>query len=307
MMELGEFKELVDGLPYGVYIVKPDRTIIYWNREAEEITGYRAEDMIGRQCPDSGLHHMNDYGAPLCKTYCPLIRTFDDQKKIGEKLVFTHKNGYLVAIDAHFIPLKDRNGQVTAVAEVFDMLRTMEQETEIVKNLYKMAYHDALTNLPNRPYLESIIRLRFSEFHRLHYPFAVLFADIDHFHEFNEKYGHGAGDHMLKEFASVLTQGSRRGDVIGRWGGEEFIGIYPIKKNSDTISIGRRFRSMVNSIQIREGNKDLSITMSIGITAARDGDTVNSIIARADSYMFQAKKKGRNTVVTDDSLESTGG
>lgn len=66
-----DFFQLIESLPYGVYIVKPDRTIVYWNREAECITGYGAEEMVGRRCPDTELNHMDEEGTPLCKTYCP--------------------------------------------------------------------------------------------------------------------------------------------------------------------------------------------------------------------------------------------
>jgi len=294
------FMQLVDHLPYGVYITKPDRTIVFWNQGAEKITGYSREEMIGKKCPETHMHHLDDHGTPLCETYCPLLTTFENGDPRSKKVVFTHKEGHLVVVNAHFIPLRNEEGKLELVAETFEMMHAIDRDTPIVKNLYKMAYHDSLTGLPNRTYLESLLKLRFSGLRRLQYPFALLFADIDHFHEFNEIHGHILGDKMLKEFARVMTLYSRRDDTIGRWGGEEFIGVYMIKRPRDIFPISRRFQEIVKTISIPKGNNEfLSVTFSVGITVAKPEDTPESLIGRADRYMLQAKEAGRNCVVTD--------
>lgn len=163
-----------------------------------------------------------------------------------------------------------------------------------------MAYHDALTKLPNRLFLEAVLKTRFSEYHRLQEPFALLFSDIDHFHDFNEAYGHQAGDEILKTFAQTVSSHIRKTDTVGRWGGEEFIGIYPIKNKSDIIPISKRFQQIVSMVVVGDGKENLHITMSVGITAVTPEDTMKTIIDRADRYMFEAKRKGRNTIVHDE-------
>ena len=224
----------------------------------------------------------------------------DEEKAIAKKLIFTHKNGFRVIISAHFIPLTDNQGRITMVAEMFEELSIMDRDTSLVQNLYSLAYHDSLTHLPNRVLLEATLRMRFSEFHRLHESFAVLFADIDHFHEFNEQYGHLAGDSMLKMVAGNMKQSSRKTDTIGRWGGEEFLGIFLIKDKKDTMVIANRLQKTVNQAFIPYDSEKLHITMSIGITAVQEEDTMPSIISRADHYMYRAKNMGRNTIITDE-------
>lgn len=294
------FRQLAEHLPYGLYIVSPDRTILFWNDEAERITGYTREEMIGRKCATTNLHHLDEKGTPLCQTYCPLLQCMDEEKAIAKKLIFTHKNGFRVIISAHFIPLTDNQGRITMVAEMFEELSIMDRDTSLVQNLYSLAYHDSLTHLPNRVLLEATLRMRFSEFHRLHESFAVLFADIDHFHEFNEQYGHLAGDSMLKMVAGNMKQSSRKTDTIGRWGGEEFLGIFLIKDKKDTMVIANRLQKTVNQAFILYDSEKLHITMSIGITAVQEEDTMPSIISRADHYMYRAKNMGRNTIITDE-------
>ena len=300
MMKAEVFYQLAEKLPYGLYILSPDRTILFWNDEAERITGYTREEMVGRKCAATNLHHLDEKGTPLCQTYCPLLQCMDEEKTKTKKLIFTHKNGFRVVISAHFIPLTDDQGRITMVAEVFEELSLLDRDTSLVQNLYSLAYHDPLTHLPNRVLLEATLRMRFSEFHRLHESFAVLFADIDHFHEFNEQYGHLAGDSMLKMVAGNMKQSSRKTDTIGRWGGEEFLGIFLIKDKKDTMVIANRLQKTVNQAFIPYDSEKLHITMSIGITAVQEEDTMPSIISRADHYMYRAKNMGRNTIITDE-------
>ena len=104
---------------------------------------------------------------------------------------------------------------------------------------------------------------------------------------------------MLKMVAGNIKQSSRKSDTIGRWGGEEFLGVFPIKNKKDTVVIARRLQKMINQTFIPYGDEKLHVTMSIGITTVQEEDTMPSIISRADQYMYRAKNMGRNTIITD--------
>ena len=77
MIEAADFCRLAELAPFGIYLVRPDRTIIYWNKEAEHITGYTKKEMTGCHCPETTLHHMDEQGTPLCDTYCPILACMD--------------------------------------------------------------------------------------------------------------------------------------------------------------------------------------------------------------------------------------
>lgn len=103
----------------GTYIVKPDRTIVYWNKAAEKITGYSGDWMTGRRCSETLLNHVDDAGNHLCKGMCPFLTVLETEKP-AEKPVFLHKrDGSLLRVNAVFTPIRDENGTIVEVMEQF--------------------------------------------------------------------------------------------------------------------------------------------------------------------------------------------
>ena len=192
-----------------------------------------------------------------------------------------------------------KEGEIVGAVEVFTQNSPKVYEDDLVERLSGIAMHDALTGLPNRRYLESFLEYKFSEYKRFGTKFAVLFADIDNFSNFNNNYGHDAGDAVLTNIAASLKKSVRKADLIGRWGGEEFLGIYPIAKDYDVPILGEKFRSLVGNTEINHCSETLSVSVSVGITAIRSDDDMNSIVERADQLMYKSKKNGKNRVTSD--------
>ena len=118
--------------------------------------------------------------------------------------------------------------------------------------------------------------------------------DIDHFKKFNDTYGHDVGDHVLKYVARTLSQNLRPFDVVGRWGGEEFIAIIRNMTRQQLEAMGNRLRILVESSYIQSGNEKLRVSMSIGATLVRDDDDREALLKRADTLLYESKKAGRN-------------
>ena len=160
-----------------------------------------------------------------------------------------------------------------------------------------LALYDKLTKLPNRHYLDAVLESRFMEFQNLHLTFGILFIDIDDFRKFNNTYGHDIGDKVLKIAANTFTSAIRKTDFIGRWGGEEFIGIFPMVSNIELETIAEKIRILTENSAIREENGNrYSITVSIGGTIINELDTIDSLIKRADDKMYISKGTGKNMV-----------
>ncbi len=286
---------IINNLSDGVYYVDTHRTILFWNTAAEEITGYSADEIVGKRCQESHLNHIDDQGRPLCTVGCPLFATLNDGLKRMDNVFVRHKKGYRIPIAVKIIPVLE-NGEIAGAIEVFTQNSPKVYEDDLVERLTGIAMHDTLTALPNRKYLESFLEYKISEHKRFGKEVAVLFADIDSFSSFNNQYGHEVGDAVLVNIATSLKRSVRSTDLVGRWGGEEYVGVYQIGKASEIESIAERFRQLVANTEIMHEGNPLRVTISIGITIFRQGDTLQSVVDRADRLMYESKKNGKNRV-----------
>lgn len=115
----GQLRQILDVSPLGAYIIKPDRTIVYWNRRAEEITGYSKAWMVGSHCNVTDLHHVDCNGTELCTSYCPFFSVLATGKSVVKQVSLHRRDGELVPIHAYFTPIQDANGTIVEVLETF--------------------------------------------------------------------------------------------------------------------------------------------------------------------------------------------
>jgi diguanylate cyclase (GGDEF)-like protein/PAS domain S-box-containing protein len=291
-----QLSQYLDHLFEGAYCVDAQRRILYWNPAAEKITGFRADEVIGTCCADNILQHVDAMGVGMCREGCPLAKTLKDSRSREGQVFLHHKLGHRVPVRMRTSILRDETGQVIGAIEVFTENTGREGLRRRVEELEEMAYLDSMTGLANRRYIEAIMEQRFHEKKRFGWSFGIIIADVDLFKEINDRYGHETGDRMLQMVGRTLTSNSRPFDIIGRWGGEEFIGVLH-HLNRDTLSeICERLRIMVeNSFIMLDGQK-LSVTVSIGCTIAEPGDSIDKIVLRADRLMYRSKRAGRNCV-----------
>ncbi|MEH6443511.1 MAG: transporter substrate-binding domain-containing protein [Oceanospirillaceae bacterium] len=164
------------------------------------------------------------------------------------------------------------------------------------KALNRLALTDNLTNLFNRRKLEELLQSELDRKDRFDHAFCVSILDIDHFKAVNDTYGHQKGDSVLIEIAAILQHNLRKTDYVGRFGGEEFIIIFPESEIEEVAKLLESFRlKIANHGFTGIGNK----TASFGFTLSKDGDTLETIIARADNALYEAKNSGRNKVVAN--------
>lgn len=297
-MENISYKNIVETINDGLYFVDQDRIITYWNRAAERITGFSAEEVVGKSCADDILTHMDGDGNNLCIGACPLAETIRDGEAREAHVYLHHKNGQRVPVAVRVSQLVDEDGQVLGGVELFTDMSNIAANALRVEELERLALLDDLTSLANRNYIEQELEVRFEEKRRNGLEFGLLFMDIDHFKRFNDDHGHAAGDEVLKFVAGTFVANARPFDLYGRWGGEEFVAILRNVSAANLALIATRVCSLVeNSYVVHEGQK-LAVTLSVGATLARDGDSPAALLERADRLMYQSKQNGRNCVTT---------
>ena len=172
-----------------------------------------------------------------------------------------------------------------------DLLSEVEQKNILLKRL---SITDKLTGLNNRIKIDEVLNSNLHMFERYDNVFSVILLDIDHFKKINDTYGHPIGDEVLKDFAAILKKSARITDVVGRWGGEEFM---IIASETDSVGATKFATTIKKSINEHNFPKVGKVTASFGLTQIDVGDSVEDVVNRADLALYNAKESGRNRVV----------
>lgn len=289
------YKLLLDNLYDGVYFVDAQRKITYWNKGAEKITGYKAEQVVGKFCGDNILNHCTANGEELCLSGCPLTHSIQTEKPMEAEVFLHHADGHRVPVLVRTSPIVEE-GKVLGAVEVFSNSARLLNARQRVERLETIAHQDPLTGLANRRAGDARLKAVFLEFQHLHQSFAVFFGDIDHFKKVNDTYGHDCGDRILRMVAQTIKHNLRQHDFACRWGGEEFLVIIPNIGQEGMQKIGNKILALVSSASIVENGERLHATLSLGATLAQPQDTLEDMLRRADALMYESKKNGRNRV-----------
>ena len=183
------------------------------------------------------------------------------------------------------------------IAKANTLLKQAQKDIEEKnKELNRLALTDNLTTLFNRRKLEELIQAEIDKGYHVDNSFCLSILDIDHFKEVNDKYGHQRGDSVLVEIARVLKDSLRITDYVGRYGGEEFIIIFPESSIADV-------KLIIEGVRLKIAQYDFEgvehKTASFGLTAFKAGDTIETVVKRADNALYEAKESGRNRVVVN--------
>jgi diguanylate cyclase (GGDEF)-like protein len=171
------------------------------------------------------------------------------------------------------------------------LLDTQKELLEDNSELTRMALTDNLTGLSNRTHMNQILHKEFSRFERHNQRFGIIMLDIDHFKTINDKYGHDAGDTVLKKLAATFASAIRSSDFIARWGGEEFLICCTTIEEEDLLPIAETIRQLVANTLFEHTGQ---ITASLGCGAIVKGESIGDLIKRADVALYEAKNNGRN-------------
>lgn len=289
------YKSIFENLYDGVYFVDCDRKILYWNKGAENISGYPRSEVIGKQCADN-IRHINEHGIQLCMTECPLAKTVADSVPREQSLYIRHKNGHRVPVLTRTSILRDPHGQIIGAVEIFCDNSPVHSIAHRINELEKMVLLDPLTELANRRYIESSVQAKLDEMHRYARPFGILFVDVDYFKRVNDTYGHDIGDKVLVMVANTFVRNLRASDIVGRWGGEEFIAIIPNINEEQLYFTANKLRVLVEQSGFSLDSAIVQVTVSIGATLAQPNDILEKLLERADKLLYYSKMNGRNRV-----------
>jgi len=176
-----------------------------------------------------------------------------------------------------------------------------KQLTLSLARIQELASHDDLTGAFNRRHFMELLHDERERSHRTQQPYSVALFDLDHFKTINDRFGHAAGDAVLRDFCTLVQAHMRVTDRFARWGGEEFVLLMPVTTPVESASLAvERIRSAVASHDwsgTAQLPADMRVTMSAGVATCVRGESVEALLARADAALYQAKRAGRNCFV----------
>lgn len=172
-----------------------------------------------------------------------------------------------------------------------DLLSEVEEKNAL---LQRLSVTDKLTGLNNRIRIDEVLVTNLNMFKRYGNVFSVIMLDIDHFKRVNDNFGHAIGDEILKEFSSILKENVRITDVIGRWGGEEFMIIASETDSVEAVKFATLLKKKINDFEFTKVGR---VTASLGVAEIGVGDSIEEVVHRADLALYSAKESGRNKVV----------
>ncbi|MBK9779825.1 MAG: diguanylate cyclase [Anaerolineales bacterium] len=309
-LRLLQLHKAVEQSPVSVVLTDINGNIEYVNPFFTKLTGYDLNEVLGKN------PRMIQSGDTSPETYELMWQTIRSGKVWRGELLNKKKNGETYwevemispvinseGVIVNYIAIKE---DVTAqkesdvkLREAYTKLEEQMQEIQGLQDeLREQAIRDPLTKLHNRHYLKETLSRELSRAMRERYPISFLMLDIDHFKRVNDTYGHAAGDFVLRDLADQLAEFTRTGDIVCRYGGEEFLVAFPNTKEGDAFLIADRLRASIQESPIYVDHHAISITISAGISEfPTHGQYEALILETADKALYHAKHTGRNQVI----------
>jgi diguanylate cyclase (GGDEF)-like protein/PAS domain S-box-containing protein len=288
-----KFRTLFETASDAILSIDGNGRILMANRAAKDVFEYPGEEIVGldvRRLLGSG----QDCTWEVLARYASrsesrkYLESFADSRS-GKKIPFHISISESTICGKRFY---------TTILRDVSQIKAYEEDLQILANT------DSLTRLYNRRQLYPMMQKDLDRAVRKKVPFSVLMIDIDHFKKFNDTHGHAGGDLLLAGFADKMRSALRQMDSAFRFGGEEFVVLLPETSGQEAMVPAERFRQLVadSRFPLLPEGKLVSFTVSVGIAAYRNGDTLDDVIRHADLAMYAAKKGGRNRVVDFDQL-----
>ena len=263
--------------------------IVYINPAFEKLMGYTADEVIGQNPKILQGPGTDD------KTRYKIRKAMREGTSIRTQILNYDKAGNELWLDINMVPLFDENGTLTYYAAIE---RDLTEHKKLQSHLESMATIDSLTGLANRQAFMQRAKNEFNRARRYARPLTVVMIDIDHFKAINDRYGHAAGDEVLRQAADICQSSLRGSDLMGRVGGEEFVLLLPDTPHTNAYHVAERMRVHLYETPIElENGTTLNVTASFGVASMNEDDSdFNAVLERADEAMYHAKHDGRNQV-----------
>ncbi len=292
------FESIIYTVPsIAIYAISKDHTISYWNQTCTKMFGYTNSEAVGKNAGDLLISDKNreDFNFIIDKSYKSNVGVFPGEME------YLHKNRYVLHMLTSFHWHESINGNnelYNLSIDRTELLKTKVDLDKSNKRLHTLARTDPLTQLPNRRAILEKIDYEKLKYERSKQVFTIAMIDLDNFKDINDKYGHECGDFVLKQISNLMIDLVRKQDIVGRYGGEEFILLLPQTNSHGALHVTQLILEQIAKFPITFKDKEISLTVTMGVSDYTDEKTtINDLIKRSDKAMRKGKAQGKNRVV----------
>jgi len=279
------YRAVLEGLPTGVYLVDRDRRILLWNSGAEDITGFLRHEVIGRSCRDDLLMHCDENQSCLCGAACPLQQTMHDGRPRTAEVFLRHKSGQRVPVSVRAVPLRDPDGVLIGAVESFDKRPIFPTADPVLRKLSQHASIDYQTGLPDQPATLERLRTYLAGFEASPVPFGVVSIAVDRLDRVRHTDGHNAVNAVLYATGQTLASLMGPNDMIGRWSESRFVAVVTGCTAPTLLRVAEMMKRLVRLEGVPWWGDRLPLSLSMGGTVVRTGDTPETLVSRADAAL----------------------
>ncbi|MDK2125653.1 sensor domain-containing diguanylate cyclase [Parachitinimonas caeni] len=302
---------IVDEVGVGLFAVDRQMNLLLWNRYMANHSGRTADQVLGHnlfevfpELPRKWLEKKIQ-SVFILKNFAftsweqrPWLFQFDHNRPITGGIDYMQQN-------CTFMPMKGENGEVETVCvvlfDVTDAAIYQRMLKDAMRRVEEASNRDGLTGIFNRRYIEHALTTEIKRVKRYGGSLALTLFDLDHFKKVNDTYGHLGGDEVLKEVSQRVAANLRETDILGRYGGEEFMIIMPATDQEQAYQVAERLRELVAAEPVIFGEINIPATTSMGLTLQADHhESAADLIHEADLALYYSKRNGRNLVTCYD-------
>lgn len=284
----GVFKNSIDAQ----VIIDPDTgNIIEVNKAFLDLFNMEFKDAINSNFDEMFIQEMEK----------PSPKAFMQNAAFRDGVIFrefVNNKGETIPVEIIFslIPWSGKNVMLASMRNIRERKAAEMELAEAYRKLEILSRTDPLTNLANRRALLDIVNHEIFRFERSHETFSIVICDIDNYKYINDNYGHNAGDFVLKEIGNIMINKLRKQDIVGRWGGDEFLMILPQTKIEGARFLANIIREKIDNHVFEYKNFKIKVTMSFGVAEFKESYSIHECIRAADEALYKAKEAGKNEV-----------
>lgn len=292
---LGQFREsIIDNASIWINVLDPQSRVTVWNKAAEQISGYRRDQVFDNPAIWEWLYPDPDYRHSVVAKVTDILKKGAEVKDF--ETCIRARDGQSKFISWNSRRFFDENGRmIGSIAIGLDVTERREMEQELAK----LAASDSLTGLANRRELEKCFQAASALSRRYQHPLSVLMIDVDNFKRINDDFSHHVGDEVLRRLSKQLQRSVREVDHIGRYGGDELVILLPEMDGPEATAMAERIRRSVeaDTFLCDDAGTRIKLTVSIGVASYPAHDpSLDNLFSLADRAMYRAKQAGRNCV-----------